>query len=168
MEVKYSREMPWEGDGDEIEEFLTQCWGARFVVSRGKVTDATKVPRIVARSGEGGLVGLATYGIDEENRSCELITIDAVLERRGIGSRLIQLVEEAAREKGCQRVWLITTNDNLEAAAFYAKRGYRLVAVHLDALERSRELKSGISKVGKHGIPIQDEWEFEKRVAEED
>ena len=68
---------------------------------------------------------------------------------------------QAAREAGCGRVWLITTNDNLRALRFYQRRGFRLVAVHPDALERSRELKPSIPEIGLDGIPLRDELELE-------
>jgi len=35
------------------------------------------------------------------------------------------------------------------------------VALHADALTRSRELKPGIPELGLHGIPIRDEIELE-------
>jgi Acetyltransferase (GNAT) family len=65
------------------------------------------------------------------------------------------------REAGCRRVWLITTNDNLRALRFYQRRGFRLVAVHPDALARSRELKPSIPEIGLDGIPLRDELELE-------
>ena len=62
---------------------------------------------------------------------------------------------------GCRRVWLITTNDNLRALRFYQRRGFRLVAVHPNALARSRELKPSIPEIGLDGIPLRDELELE-------
>ncbi|HEX9089857.1 MAG TPA: hypothetical protein VF831_00125, partial [Anaerolineales bacterium] len=69
-----------------------------------------------------------------------------------------------AKETGVKRIWLITTNDNYEAAIFYIKNGYRLVDVHKNALDLSRQLKPQIPKIGKYGIPLNDEWEFEKLI----
>lgn len=112
----------------------------------------------------GKLIGLATYAIDKSLKTCELVSIDSIVHGQGIGSRLLAGVEKSAKEAGCNKVWLITTNDNLEAAAFYTKNGYRLIAVHLDALDISRQLKPQIPKIGHHGLPLQDEWEFEKKL----
>jgi hypothetical protein len=44
---------------------------------------------------------------------------------------------------------------------FYQKQGFRLVAVHRNAVEKSRELKPGIPSIGMDGIPIRDEVELE-------
>ncbi|USG68361.1 GNAT family N-acetyltransferase [Brevibacillus ruminantium] len=36
-------------------------------------------------------------------------------------------VEQAAVQNGMKRIWLLTTNDNLNARRFCQKRGYELV-----------------------------------------
>jgi hypothetical protein len=58
-------------------------------------------------------------------------------------------------------VWLVTTNDNLDALRFYQRRGLRLVAVHAGAVDEARRLKPEIARVGEYGIPIRDEIELE-------
>ena len=107
-------------------------------------------------------MGLLTYTIDGD--SCEIVTIDAMVERRGVGSLLIAAVEDAARDAGCTRLWLITTNDNEGALGFYRANGFELVAVHEGAVARSRELKPSIPLVNEAGVPIQDEIEMERRL----
>ena len=54
------------------------------------------------------------------------------------------------------------TNDNLRAAGLYLSRGYRLVRVHLNAVDRVREHKPNLPEKGYEGIPVRDLWEFEK------
>jgi ribosomal protein S18 acetylase RimI-like enzyme len=93
-----------------------------------------------------------------------VVTIDAFPEGAGAGTALLDAAARAARDAGCGRVWLITTNDNLRALRFYQRRGFRLVAVHPDALERSRELKPSIPETGLDGIPLRDELELELRL----
>ena len=110
----------------------------------------------------GSPSGLLTYTIDGD--SCEIVTIDAMVERRGVGSLLIAAVEDAARDAGCTRLWLITTNDNERALGFYRANGFELVAVHEGAVARSRELKPSIPLVNEAGVPIQDEIEMERRL----
>jgi RimJ/RimL family protein N-acetyltransferase len=74
---------------------------------------------------------------------------------------LIEAVKNTARAAKCKRLWLITTNDNLNALRFYQKRGFVLVAVHRNALEISRQLKPEIPLFGADGIPLRDEIELE-------
>lgn len=82
---------------------------------------------------------------------------------RGAGTALIEEVERIALNAGCRRLWLITTNDNIEGLRFYQRRGFRLVELHAGAVDRSREsLKPEIPAIGEHGIPIRDELELEK------
>jgi DNA-3-methyladenine glycosylase I len=71
------------------------------------------------------------------------------------------VVKKVARQSGCRRLWLVTTNDNLNALRFYQKRGFALVAVHRNALEISRKLKPEIPLIGADGIPLRDEIELE-------
>jgi len=162
--IKYFRELPQEGNLEDIRKFLVKHWGSTKIVSRGQVIDASQIPRFVVRDSNDRLVGLLTYLVDLENQSCEVVSINSEIEGRGTGTRLLGMIEGEAKEKGCNRIWLITTNDNLGAAAFYVKRGFRLTKVHLNALEKSRGLKPQIPKVGKHGIVLLDECEFEKLI----
>jgi ribosomal protein S18 acetylase RimI-like enzyme len=70
---------------------------------------------------------------------------------------LLGLLGGSPRAAGCRQVQLVTTNDNMRALRFYQRRGFRLVALHPGALERSRELKPEIPETGLHGIPLSDE-----------
>jgi ribosomal protein S18 acetylase RimI-like enzyme len=148
--------------GDAHREWATRLiaehWGSRIVVTRGRAHDTSRHPGFVAVMG-GKPVGLATCRID--GTECELMTLDSLAERRGIGTALVGAVMAAGRAAGCKRLWLITTNDNLRAVRFYQKLGFRLVAVHRDAMKRSRELKPEIPLAGIDGIPIRDEIELE-------
>ena len=99
---------------------------------------------------------------NKKNNTCEGISINAVKQGKGIGTKMMKLFEKTAKKSGVKKIWFITTNDNWEAAIFYIKNGYRLVNIHKDALDISRKLKPQIPTKGKYGIPIQDEWEFEK------
>jgi hypothetical protein len=63
------------------------------------------------------------------------------------------------------RVWLITTNDNLRARAWYGRRGFRLVRVDEGAVDRARVLKPAIPPTNAtNGLPIRDELELELRL----
>lgn len=137
---------------------INDHWGATEIVTRGRVHDASRLPGFVAVVGKEP-TGLATYRID--GKECEMVSLDSLMEGVGIGSALVEAVAQAARRKGCRRLWLITTNDNLDAIYFYQKRGFHLVAVHRDALEETRRLKPGLPLTGIDGIPLRDEIELE-------
>jgi hypothetical protein len=44
---------------------------------------------------------------------------------------------------------------------FYQKAGFRIVAVHRDAVALARRIKPEIPIMGENGIPIRDEIELE-------
>ncbi|MFZ5981568.1 MAG: GNAT family N-acetyltransferase [Candidatus Zixiibacteriota bacterium] len=138
---------------------VVRGWGADFIVTRGRKVYAADLPGFYAVDDDDKKLGLVTYEILGDQ--CEVITLDAFEKYRGIGTALLDKVVNAARRAGCKRLWLITTNDNLEALRFYQKRGMTIAAVHINAIARSRELKPSISEIGKFGIPIRDEIEFE-------
>ena len=108
---------------------------------------------------EGAQAGLVTYKkCDEE---LEIVTLSSLRPELGIGSALLSAVVEVARRVRVKRVWLITTNDNIKALAFYQQRGFELVAVRRNALAKSRALKPQIPLTGMDGIPIRDGIELE-------
>ena len=145
-------------DKDWIKQFIIGRWGAELVVAHGVVFYPHDLPGYVALQGEER-VGLVTYHIEEG--SCEIVTLDSIQPSIGVGTALIEGVKKVARQSGCRRLWLITTNDNLNALRFYQKRGFVLVAVHRNALEISRKLKPEIPLIGADGIPLRDEIELE-------
>jgi ribosomal protein S18 acetylase RimI-like enzyme len=147
-----------EPDREQIARFLVNHWGSEIVVSRGVLHRPAELPGFVAFQGKDWL-GVVTYHVVGDR--CEMVTLDSLAPGRGIGTALITAVREAAVEAGCKRLWLITTNDNLNALRFYQKRGFALVAVHRNALKGSRQLKPEIPEIGMDGIPLRDEIELE-------
>jgi ribosomal protein S18 acetylase RimI-like enzyme len=90
--------------------------------------------------------------------------MNSLAEARGVGSALVDAVRNAAANAGCQRLWLITTNDNTTALRFWQKRGFRLAALYRNAIEQSRKLKPEIPLTGNDGISIRDEIELEIKL----
>lgn len=136
-----------------------EIFNGDVVISRGHAHCPAELEGFVAwRDGER--VGLATYlpGGDR----WELVTIDALEQYQGVGTALLAAVEDAARAASCAVLWLVTTNDNLGGLRFYQRRGFRLVELHVGALQRSRQLKPAIPEVGEFGIPMRDELVLEK------
>jgi ribosomal protein S18 acetylase RimI-like enzyme len=149
-----------DADHDAVVELLTAASGT-VVVGHGTVYDATTLPGVVAEQ-DGRIVGLLTYTIADDE--FEVVTIDAPVRQKGVGSALMTAAIELARQAGARRLWLITTNDNLDAVRFYQRRGLRIVAVAPGAVDTSRELKPSIPLTGAYGIPMHDELTLELRL----
>jgi DNA-3-methyladenine glycosylase I len=146
-----------DSDRPWVVAFLNEHWGGTQIISRERVHQADGLAAFVAVR-DGQPVGLVTYHV--EGTSCEIVSIDSLVEGIGIGAALIEAVKAAVAGR-CSRLWLITTNDNLPALRFYQKRGFCLVAVHPGAMDAARRLKPSIPLVGRDGIPLRDEIELE-------
>lgn len=144
-----------------IRQFIINHWGAEKVVVHGEVKYPEQLPGF-ACTWNREVVGLVTYQI--RGKECEIISLDSLRPQLGIGSALIEVVVNVARGQGCEKVWLITTNDNLLALGFYQRRGFKITAVHPDALSEARKLKPSIPLIGLEGIPLTDEIVLEKKL----
>src|SRR3974377_713510 len=69
-----------------IEQLLRTRWGSCMIVANGKTFDAASLPALVAGDNEG----LATYSPDPAAGSAELVSLDAVTPRQGIGTALLE------------------------------------------------------------------------------
>ncbi len=145
-----------------IRAAVNASWGGSEIWSRGKKFDTAALPTLVATLDDQP-AGVLTYHIDPATNELEVITIDAAVQGKGVGSALMDEAEFLARRAGCRRLFLTTSNDNLPALAFYQKRGMRISAIYPNAVDDARRLKP-IPALGHHGIPIRDEIELERRL----
>ena len=145
-----------ESDRGWAEAFMNDRFGGALQARRGELIDVLALPGFVAER-NGRLVGVVTYR--RESNECELAFIAALERHVGVGTALLEALLEAVAE--CERIWLVTTNDNLEALRFYQRRGFVLSALRPGAVVDSRQsLKPQIASVGAFGIPLRDELEL--------
>lgn len=148
-------------DASWVDQWMVEHWSDTMIAIHDEILYPARLPGFVALHDQAR-IGLITYRVVDDH--CEIVTLDSTQPGQGIGTRLIDAVKAAARAAGCNRLWLITTNDNVDALRFYQKRGFELVAVHRRAVERARRLKPTIPFIGNDGIPIRDELELELRL----
>lgn len=151
----HSTDIPW------VEPVVAGHFGSPEVVSRGVLHDSRVLPGFIAEI-ESGPAGLLQYRIDENQ--CEVVILISLIQRQGIGRELLMTMESVARQAGCHRLWLITTNNNRSAIAFYQAVGWRQVTIHRGAVRESRKIKPQIPLYDEEGIAIEDEIEFEWRI----
>jgi DNA-3-methyladenine glycosylase I len=143
---------------------LSERWGSPVILRFGLSDDASLLPGFVALEGRRRL-GLVTYRI--EGGECEVVTLDALRQWAGVGTALLGAVEKKAASTGCGRVWLVTSNDNVDALRFYQRRGYEIAEIRRGAIEDTRRQdKPSIPRSGMYGIPIRDEIVIEKTIEE--
>ncbi|HEX2048808.1 MAG TPA: GNAT family N-acetyltransferase [Acidimicrobiales bacterium] len=144
------------GDEDAAARLLDAEVAGRRQVRLGEVHDVLALPGFVADVG-GQLVGMATYAVEGERAELAVLAVSDTHRRGGIGSALIEAVAAAATEAGVSDLWLVTTNDNLDALRLYQRRGFRLSQLRPGAVDASRRVKPSIPPVGRYGIPLRDE-----------
>jgi ribosomal protein S18 acetylase RimI-like enzyme len=141
---------------------LQRAWGSVFGARLGELVDVSALPGVVAEL-DGDRVGLAAVAV--RGSGCELVSLWAAVEGRGVGSALLTRCLDDARAAGCHRLWLITTNDNVRAFGFYQRHGLDLCALHRGGVAASRRVKPSIPLRGAGGIPLAHELEFEASLA---
>ncbi len=109
--------------------------------------------------GGGAEVGFVTWSVAE----AEVVSLDSYVESRGYGTAALEHVEGLFRTAGLPQSRLHTTNPNIRAITLYLRHRYRVVQVHLDAMERVRALKP-IVPAEEFGLPLRDMWEMVKTL----
>ncbi|MCL5735023.1 MAG: HAD-IA family hydrolase [Actinobacteria bacterium] len=153
-------------DREWVLSMVREWGGTDFIISRGRRIYPADLPGLCAISDDGYPLGLATYEII--GGDCQMVTLLAKEPLRGVGTALVRAVRAAAVEAGSRRLWLITTNDNLDALRFYQRRGFEISAIHRDLRQAARRLKPSMPEIGNYGIAIRDEIELEMMLCRAD
>jgi ribosomal protein S18 acetylase RimI-like enzyme len=140
---------------------VAQLWGSEIVAVHGVEFRPAELGGFIAERA-GRIVGLVTY--DLVGDMFEIVTLNAIERRIGIGTMLVDAAANKARRCGCREVRLTTTNDNVDALRFYQRRGFRLVELRPGAVDRTRRSKPEIPRTGEYGIPLHDEIELALRI----
>jgi len=151
-------------DRNKVKEFFTKHWGSpEMVVSTG-VYHCDQLDGLAVINENDEVIALLTY-VKRWNE-WEIISLDSIVENRGIGSMILKAFEKKAKDGGAAKISLITTNDNIRALQFYQKRGYQISNIIVNAVEKARAIKPQIPYVAQNGIPIRDEIILEKNFLE--
>lgn len=152
-----------DADRPTVLAIQVEQWGAETAIAHGVAFRPAELDGFLAFD-DDKVVGMLTYLPYDDGVTVEVVTIDALRPRSGIGTLLINAAAAEARSRGAQRLVLTTTNDNVDALRFYQRRGFALCALRRDQLRVSRKLKPEIPMVGAYGIPLTDELELERAL----
>jgi ribosomal protein S18 acetylase RimI-like enzyme len=142
-------------------EAFLKWWTVPFVVSRVKKLYFEDMPGFVAFL-DGEPSGLLTYDII--GPEFEVATINSAVQNRGIGRALMEAAVDEAKKQQCTKIWLTTTNANINALRFYQRVGMRVGAWRIGEMEESRRMKPEIP-LEQDGIPIRDEVVMEMSLS---
>ena len=148
-----------ESDADYIAAELHKHWHSLSIWSLGNIFDASKLPALIAWNGNDR-AGHLTYVLHPGKSQMEVITLSSNAVSRGVGTLLLQSAVNLAQSMGCLRIFLTTTNDNLNAIGFYQKRGWTLAKYHSESISHARLIKPEIPLIGENNIPLWDELEY--------
>jgi len=137
---------------------LVRNWSSTTVARRGELIEARDLPGYVALV-EGRRVGLVLVQVRDAD--FEIVAISTNRRRQGVGQALVDACLNEARKRGCRRLWLVTTNNNTTAMAFYQRLGMDLCAFRRNGVRALRVLKPSIPLRDGDGVPIVHELEFE-------
>jgi GNAT superfamily N-acetyltransferase len=137
---------------------LERGWGSTNVARLGQLIDAAALPGFVAADGDER-VGLLTFV--QRQDELEVVTIQSLRPGRGVGRSLMDGARDHALRHAATRIWLITTNDNVRALAFYQRWGMDLHRLVRNGVDVSRLVKPSIPARGHDGIPLRHELELE-------
>jgi ribosomal protein S18 acetylase RimI-like enzyme len=149
-------------DAALITEWATNNWGGEPLVIRGQKYYPSQLEGILAFQGKE----IVAYLIFEiQDRVCEIVVFEVFKKLQGIGTLTLDELKKIVGSKGCNKMHLMTTNDNLDALRFYQRRGFHICGIHVDSVKISRALKPTIGEFGDHGIPVRDEIDLEISLA---
>ena len=151
-----------DNDGAWLTQVFIEYWGSDNVAARGVIHYARDLREGFVAMLNDERAGLITYEIAGD--SCEIVSLNSLRPSMGIGTMLIEAARNVAIQAHCRRLWLTTTNDNINALRFYQKRGFVLAALYRDAVAVARKLKPEIPLIGDNGIPLRDEIELEMLI----
>lgn len=140
----------------DAEALVDAALGGRQQARLDEVIDVLDLPGLGSWE-DDRLVGLATFALDGTSGEIAALCVAADRRGAGIGGQLIDTTIEAVRSRGVERLWLVTTNDNLVALALYQRHGFRLTELRPGAIDRARAAKPAIPEIGSNGIPMHDE-----------
>ena len=154
-----------DDDRPRARSFLIEQWGSDSMAVAGELFRPHEHDGFVATL-DGAPAGLLTYR-SSDDASVEVTSLTAWPQWRGVGTALLAAAAEAASASGARRLWLVTTNDNVDALRFYQRRGMRLAALRAGAVDEARRLKPGIPAIGQNGIALRDELVLEMALTDE-
>ncbi|MGW5369303.1 GNAT family N-acetyltransferase [Streptomyces sp. NPDC004009] len=136
---------------------LTERWGAPFIIKHHTRFQLDGVSGLMAIR-DDAVLGLLTW-VDSGSEA-ELLTLDALTRRLGVGGSLLDAFMEDARPAGFRRVLATVTNDQLTGMKLLQRRGFRIDTVRRGAVDAARKVKPQIPDVGEAGIAVHDELDL--------
>ena len=144
-----------DGERGWVSDLIASEWGLPVVSISGVYDPGTQPGFVADRDGER--VGVLTYRRDENG--FEVVLLMSLEEGQGVGRALMGQARRVAAETG-DRLWLMTTNENIRAIRFYQQLGMDLVRLHRNFADVVATYKA-LPVADEGGIRFRHALEFE-------
>jgi len=141
-----------------VKQLMDKYAGGEPLIIRNQEYYPSRLPGLFAYQ-EKVLQGFLFYQLELEQ--CEIVILEVWQKFMGIGTQLLTRLKAQAKEQGCKKLVLMTTNDHTDALRFYQRRGFTISGISLNSVAEARKLKPTIAELGEYGIPIRDEIDLE-------
>lgn len=115
---------PWNDDWSnetQLAEYIKEVSGGYHCLNYGLLIDG-KLASVA--------LGSVHHWWEGTNYNIEELCVDPDLQRQGIGSRFMQMIENDIKAKGFAGIFLQTDND-MPSYKFYIKNGYKELTTHV-------------------------------------
>ena len=148
-----------DDDREWVVAAAREVLGSEYQVYLHRQFVVTDADVLIAELG-GERVGFLSWEIAGD--TCETLAIACTRRGRGAGTALMESLHRLAAERGCARLKVVTTDENLGAQRFYERLGYEVAEIRAGAVDECRRLY-------KPELPpdMHDEIEYARPVAGE-
>lgn len=147
-------------DKTQIRKLVKRFWGEQEQLTFDRTFNVAELPAYAARI-DRNVVAFLSYA--EANDDILIVALGVLLQYQkiGVGRRLVEKVEDAARTRQKKRILVSTSNDDLPALAFYQSLGFQIYDVKPNVIAE----KHGRVQEGIGGLPVRDELRLRKIIA---
>lgn len=142
-----------------VEERLMEEYGFKGMITPAQAYQDLSILGGFLAFEENKLIGQIL--LNYNNEECEIVELHTKNRGVGIGTELIKKSIEEAKEKKCKRIWVSTSNDNIDALKFYQKRMFFMCKIHENHFDKVRAKNPNFPKYGDYGILLKNQIELE-------
>jgi GNAT superfamily N-acetyltransferase len=146
-------------DRDWVAELIGNAFGSVRMISNDHLIEDASLLDGFAAEIDGRPVGCALF--NDVDGDVELVALVSTYRGAGVGTGLLESAVERGKREGWKRLWLVTSNDNIDAIRMYQRAGWDWTEFRRDSITKARALKPEIPEIGNHGIPVRHEIHFE-------
>ena len=145
-------------DYPRIEALSLYFWDETVVDCFDRQYDVMACPAFLACNG-GDVVGAAPFAVEEAWNALVLVMLNVLpgYQGRGGGRSLLDAVRDEAKQRGCARILVATTNDDLPALSLYQRYGFRITEIVTGRVAEDHDGEFA----GFAGISVRDEVRLE-------